>query len=287
MDSAKRPRLTIDSYFRKSVATADCDASTSQGPATTQENFAAPQFPADDAALRPSDGVSDRDIGLYVSNGPKRHDIKDDETRRRLVSNPWMPDRHYSFPSVSSQKLKFQPKWQEKYSWLLYSRYQEGAFCKACVLFGHESSGKGGHQKLGALVLHTFTRCKNALETFQSHDDCEYHKAALLDAANFLKAIEGESVAKQINSCVREKRQTNRKKLGSIIEAVIFCGRQGIPLRGHRDVGPLILEEPHENDGNFRALLRFKIRCGDDILKDHVLRAPGNATYISESANSE
>lgn len=291
MASAKRPRLTIDSYFRKSSAPADAPAdpvpSTSQGTATTVENSAAPQCPqADAVSVLPSD-VSDRDIGLYVANGPKRHDIKDDETRRRLLSNPWMPDCYYPFPSVGSRKLKFQPKWQQRYSWLLYSKCQEGAFCKVCVLFGHESSGKGGHQKLGALVRLPFTRWKNALEAFQSHNDCEYHKAAVLYAAYFMEALEGETIAEQISSGARQQRQTNRKKLASIIETVIFCGRQGMPLRGHRDAGPLTLEDPIENDGNLRALLRFKIRCGDDALKEHVLTAPGNATYLSPQIQNE
>ncbi|KAH9374900.1 hypothetical protein HPB48_019897 [Haemaphysalis longicornis] len=101
-----------------------------------------------------------------------------------------------------------------------------------------------------------------------------------------MKALEGETVAQQINSSARQQRQMNRKKLGSIIETVIFCGRQGMPLWGHRDAGPLTLEDPIKNDGNFRALLRFKMRCGDDRLKEDVLAAPGNATsgYVSECA---
>ncbi|KAH9361913.1 hypothetical protein HPB48_003678 [Haemaphysalis longicornis] len=95
-----------------------------------------------------------------------------------------------------------------------------------------------------------------------------------------------ETVAEQINSGARQQLQTNRKKLGSIIEAVI-CGRQGMPLRGHRDAGPLTLEELSKNDGNFRALLLFKMRCGDDTLKEHVLAAPGNATYLSPQIQNE
>lgn len=41
----------------------------------------------------------------------------------------------------------------------------------------------------------------------------------------------------------------------------MFCGRQGLSLRGHNDSGPLVMEhEPIKNDGNFRAVLRYGLR---------------------------
>ncbi|CAN7996190.1 unnamed protein product, partial [Ixodes hexagonus] len=114
----------------------------------------------------------------------------------------------------------------------------------------------------------------------------------VLDADNFVQAVQGEcvkapSVKERMDSAARVQRQTNRKKLMSIIEVVIFCGRQGIALRGHCDAGPLTLEHPLENDGNFRALVRLKIRSGDDLLRDHLETAPGNATYLSPQIQNE
>ncbi|XP_076065299.1 zinc finger MYM-type protein 1-like [Oratosquilla oratoria] len=35
------------------------------------------------------------------------------------------------------------------------------------------------------------------------------------------------------------------------------------------------------NDGNFRALLRYRIRAGDDTLKRHIEEHKGNASYLS------
>lgn len=73
----------------------------------------------------------------------------------------------------------------------------------------------------------------------------------------------------------------NRKKLIPIIKTIILCGRQELPLRGHRDQGPLALEQPIENYGNFRALLRYRIDAGDDTLKTHVTTCALNASYLS------
>jgi hypothetical protein len=61
---------------------------------------------------------------------------------------------------------------------------------------------------------------------------------------------------------------------------VVFCGRQELPLRGHRDHGPLLNENP-QNDGVFRAALRFRIDAGDRDLEHHILTASANATYCS------
>lgn len=70
--------------------------------------------------------------------------------------------------------------------------------------------------------------------------------------------------------------EQNRAKLKPIIETVMFCGRQCLPLRGHRDSGPIDCDNPPvENDGNFRSLLRFKVMSGDINLAEHLKTAQG------------
>ena len=66
------------------------------------------------------------------------------------------------------------------------------------------------------------------------------------------------------------------------METILLCARQNIALRGHRNESGSVSSdglEPEENDGNFRALLRFRIRGGDEELKNHVQSAKANATY--------
>ncbi|XP_050057528.1 52 kDa repressor of the inhibitor of the protein kinase-like isoform X2 [Aphis gossypii] len=53
-----------------------------------------------------------------------------------------------------------------------------------------------------------------------------------------------------------------------IIECVMLCGRQGLPLRGHRDSGPICFEselQPYVNEGNFRAILKYKAKDLDSF----------------------
>lgn len=68
----------------------------------------------------------------------------------------------------------------------------------------------------------------------------------------------------------------------------MFCGIQNIPLRGHRDDGALFSEQNQtDNDGNFRALLRFWIDSGDQELSDHIETCSKNSSYISKTIQND
>lgn len=61
----------------------------------------------------------------------------------------------------------------------------------------------------------------------------------------------------------RVQTKENREKLCSIVETIMFCGWQEISLR---DSGQVTVNEPTIKDGNFRALLRIRMKCGDQKL---------------------
>jgi hypothetical protein len=70
---------------------------------------------------------------------------------------------------------------------------------------------------------------------------------------------------------IRSTIQNNRRTLKPIIETVLLYARQNMSLRGHRDSGRIFsVKDPDVNDGNFRALLRFRCRSGDEILTEFV-----------------
>ena len=59
----------------------------------------------------------------------------------------------------------------------------------------------------------------------------------------------------------------------------IFCGQQNISLRGHRE------DDLSKNPGNFKALLKFRIESGDQVLKYHFDTASKVAKYTSNIHN--
>ena len=82
-------------------------------------------------------------------------------------------------------------------------------------------------------------------------------------------------------SSERSKRVAeNHLKLVSIAETVIFYGWQGLAFRGHRDDNPSTRgDSSYANHGNFLALLHFRVQAGDQVLKEHLKAAAGNALY--------
>jgi hypothetical protein len=109
-------------------------------------------------------------------------------------------------------------------------------------------------------------------------------------AQNFISIFENKKkyIFESLDSGRKAQALQNRAKLNQSLKTVIFCGCQGIPLRGHSDTGTLALPDgdPAVNDGYFRALRRFRIDARDVALKEQlVLRR--NATYISPKIQNE
>ena len=100
------------------------------------------------------------------------------------------------------------------------------------------------------------------------------HHSAVAAMGNFMLIKRGEATAINIKlSQVRNERiQQNLEKLIPIIKTVVFCGKQNIAFRGHRD--DEILEETMWNKGDFRTLLDFIIYSGDTVLQYHFDTAP-------------
>lgn len=83
--------------------------------------------------------------------------------------------------------------------------------------------------------------------------------------------------------------EDNRLKLQPIIESIIFLGRQNIPLRGHRDDGPLKINTVDSPiiEGNFRELLKYRIKGGDTQFAKHLEESSIRSMYISKTVQNE
>lgn len=118
-----------------------------------------------------------------------------------------------------------------------------------------------------------FINWKKALESFDHHANTKYHKFAMEQAANFVMIAEGKAldVTESINVENIKIAEEDRKRLKAIVETIILCGMQELAPRGSHDSGEIGINEPSHNDGNFRALLRFRARSGDVPFKNHLL----------------
>ena len=98
---------------------------------------------------------------------------------------------------------------------------------------------------------------------------------------------EVESIGVQLNNKVSEQVRENREKLKPVVAAIVFCGRQNIALRGHRD-DSTALQDERNNPGNLQALLGFLSEQGKNVaFHDFLATAPKNATYRSKTTQNE
>ncbi|XP_054717407.1 uncharacterized protein LOC129226804 [Uloborus diversus] len=221
------------------------------------------------------------DIGLYMEKQIN------DNPRKELILSPWKPDLSFKFPSSGPRNLRFVLKWLGERDWLVYSPSEDGAFCKFCFLF----STTVGKQRScpGKLVRQPFRNWKDAKEVFQEHEKAKYHSDCLQRAGEFLATYTEKvpSIEKALDVGKLAQIKKNREQLKPIISTALFLARRGLAFRGHRDSGACLENEKSKEEGNFKALLRFRVEYGDTLLKNHLETAGANATYTSWQIQNE
>ncbi|XP_013192236.2 52 kDa repressor of the inhibitor of the protein kinase-like [Amyelois transitella] len=279
--------FTVSNVETESVVSpAPCFIPTTTDPSLSLE----PTSSSTSSSVTSSSHSSKLDVGFYATED----NIENEYLKAQILKEPWTPPQDYKFPISTKRNLRFQMKWMERFPWLAYSEYKSGAYCRICVVMRRSlDEGKGGHQRVGQLVTDPFCKWKNALEIFETHAKSGYHKRNLELADNFLKVMSSQvvSVDEQLSSERKRQQQENRKKLIPIVKGIIFCGKQGIPLRGKTDSGRIHVtpesEQPLQNEGNFRALLRYAAESGDKDLSEHLITSQKNALYTSPQIQNE
>ena len=129
------------------------------------------------------------------------------------------------------------------------------------------------------------------MESLRKHADKDHHKTAVIRSEEFLKTMTHQrpDIQCHLKQAMASRISLNRQKLHSIFKTIVFCGRQNIALRGHRDDATDIERDVDdlENHGNFRALLNFRVDAGDNVLAEHLATAPRNATYTSKTIQNQ
>lgn len=129
--------------------------------------------------------------------------------------------------------ISFKVDWLNEYKWLAYSDIEKGGWCLPCVLFLSEEEKK----HLGAFVRTPFTNYNKSKEGLTGHEQKKYHQECikrLADAQSSL-ASPANRIDANLNRALQKTVEENMHILPSIVEAVIYCAKQQIALRGHRD----------------------------------------------------
>lgn len=242
------------------------------------------------------------DIGNYILAKKNLHELPD-ATKALLLDKHWIPPPNYEFPHQVLQKQgktykkHVQRSHLQKFHWLVLSHKDQGLYCKYCALFMIPSATdfvRANPRRLVTEPLKAFNNLLGESGLLLLHQRTHYHKMAVESGKNFLAYYYKPEVniANQISSQRMAQVAENRDRLRPIIKIIILCGRQNIPLRGHRDDGEIFgtntdLSHVSSSEGNFRALLKFRIDAGDSVLERHLSSTSSTATYISKTVQNE
>jgi hypothetical protein len=151
---------------------------------------------------------------------------------------PYQPD--FKFPTV--QNRHFCRQWYSIYSWLEYSPTIDRAFCYVCrLLYG---SGKIDSW----FTVTGFNSWKNAITRLNNHQSSVTHKQALQTWTELKKNYNNNSdVLKLIDKQHKKQAAENRAYLAEIIRAIVFLGKQGMPLEVIENMINLLIEEIFSN----------------------------------------
>lgn len=102
------------------------------------------------------------------------------------------------------------------------------------------------------------------------------HHEYMRMADDFMKVFQGKSpsIASSLSKAHQESIAKNRHVLSKVIEVILLCSRQNIPLRGHR-----------EDHSNFHAILHTMAKT-DAILAEH-LAFSTDVKYTSPEIQNE
>ena len=94
----------------------------------------------------------------------------------------------------------------------------------------------GGHT-LGQFVTKPFNSWVKMSERSKAHMQLEYHQTCATRMSEFVSRYKHPSTAVNIILDTAAKRLTDKNKrvIESLLKIIMLCGKQGLPLRGHRD----------------------------------------------------
>ena len=246
--------------------------------------------------IDPHSSADPNDIGRFIN----RIKELDDNTKFNIIKASWQPPSTFKFPYSFHWKRNQEEKryvnqnYLNNNEWLAYSDIHKGLFCKYCVVFADFcGAGKARTDKFVLKPLTTFAKLTGKDGELKIHETSIYHRNSVVAADSFCTVFKdpAKSIVNLITTDRMKVIEDNRQRLRPIIETIILMGRQNIAFRGRRDDGRIDLEDEEEhllqNEGNFRELLRFRVKAGDSVLENHLKNSASNATYISKTTQNQ
>ncbi|XP_022170796.1 zinc finger MYM-type protein 1-like, partial [Myzus persicae] len=113
-----------------------------------------------------------------------------------------------------------------------------------------------------------------------NHSKSFGHKESLTKYASLKSAIKHGNVISKIDSNHKKVVKENREYIKCLLETLLYCAYQGIPIRGHRE------NEDSENMGNFLELMKLRAK-DNNILDRYFLQKEKSFRYVTGTHTNE
>uniref|UniRef100_A0A3B4VA62 TTF-type domain-containing protein n=1 Tax=Seriola dumerili TaxID=41447 RepID=A0A3B4VA62_SERDU len=207
---------------------------------------------------------------------PRPRDMSQAPQDLSSIDEPATQPNLSSFPStdILGKARSFSAKWYSKFPWLEYSISRDAVFCNPCRHFP-----EAAHERF----INGFKDWKHFSEFCAKHKASRAHAAALGKMDGYKQSHQpgrGNVVNQLNNDASQSFIERNRQHLMVVIDLVLFCAKQEIPLRGHRE-NPDTL-----NKGNFLELLNLVSKYDPEI-KRRLDELPNNGKLLHHNIQNE
>uniref|UniRef100_A0A8C9YWK2 TTF-type domain-containing protein n=1 Tax=Sander lucioperca TaxID=283035 RepID=A0A8C9YWK2_SANLU len=176
----------------------------------------------------------------------------------------------------NGKSRNFSSKWYGHFSWLEYSVIKDAIFCKMCRHFPSVAGSP--------FATEGFVDWKHLRQACEKHQVSKPHFVSLDKFQGYRDNQTGGrgNVLNQMNRDAMDFSfiERNRDHLKVVLDIVLFCAKQGIPLRGHRE------NEDALNKGNFIELFKFMCKY-DPQIQNRLEQLPRNGTLLSPDTQNE
>ena len=143
-----------------------------------------------------------------------------------------------------------------------------GGFCKYCVMHNNPSDPRAQKRPLVTAPFQKLKKATGKNGALERHQKMQCHQLALEAGIAIIRSFQKpkETLPYRISTQNQEMFEKDMNALRAIITTIILCGKQNIPLRGHRDDST----GTASNKGNFHAILML-LGNSDKNLQEHLL----------------
>ncbi|XP_065651062.1 uncharacterized protein LOC136079264 [Hydra vulgaris] len=205
-----------------------------------------------------------------------------DKTRCFLIQHGPEQERREFFPNTlcdfDNRMRHFSSKWYEKNHpngekfvcyWLLYSNKKDSLFCFCCLLFSTTKTNNFSEISKG------FCECKKLNPRIPEHENSNEHQRCYSDWKNLEKNLnERKTLDSDLQRFINGEMKKWRDILKVIVDAILFCVKNNLALRGSTEV------IGEQNSGIFLNLIEL-ISHYYPLVAEHVASVKAKKTTTS------